>query len=205
MIEHLRAFGVTVGPSIAADVTAAACVAATIRSLHGGRRPRTAALAGTVVTAAYVAAARPWMHRHLSTEVDAPPEAVWPWLAQIGQDRAGFYSFEWLENLAGCRMHNADELHPEWQHRHVGEKVWLHPSIGLPVTRFDPPRALGIEGWGTFELERLPGGRTRLSERRVPPHGPGRLADALLIEIPHFVMERWMFAGIKCRAECARS
>jgi hypothetical protein len=36
--------------------------------------------------------------------IDAPVEDVWPWLAQIGQDRAGFYSYEWLENLAGCRM-----------------------------------------------------------------------------------------------------
>jgi hypothetical protein len=39
--------------------------------------------------------------------IDAPVEAVWPWLAQLGQDRGGFYGYEWLENLAGCRMRNA--------------------------------------------------------------------------------------------------
>jgi hypothetical protein len=145
------------------------------------------------------------MHRHLQVDIDAPPEAVWPWLAQIGQDRGGFYSFEWLENLAGCEMHNADEIHPEWQHRDVGEEVPVHPRIGLPVSRFDPPRALGLQGWGTFVLEPLPGGRTRLSEHPDPGSGLGaKLSGALLIEIPHFVMERWMLAGIKCRAERAR-
>src|SRR3954465_812602 len=41
----------------------------------------------------------------------APVDAVWPWLAQIGQDRAGFYSYEALENLAGCELHNAGEIH----------------------------------------------------------------------------------------------
>ena len=45
--------------------------------------------------------------------IRAPVEEVWPWLAQIGQDRGGFYSYEWLENLAGCRMRNADRVHPE--------------------------------------------------------------------------------------------
>jgi len=46
--------------------------------------------------------------------IAAPVERVWPWLAQIGQDRGGFYSYEWLENLAGCEMRNADRVHPEW-------------------------------------------------------------------------------------------
>ena len=43
--------------------------------------------------------------------IRAPVEEVWPWLAQIGQDRGGFYSYEWLENLAGCEMRNADRVH----------------------------------------------------------------------------------------------
>lgn len=46
--------------------------------------------------------------------IDAAVRDVWPWLAQIGQDRGGFYSYEWLENLAGCRMRNAWRIHPEW-------------------------------------------------------------------------------------------
>src|SRR5262245_61191325 len=45
--------------------------------------------------------------------IDAPPEAVWPWLVQIGQDRAGFYSYTWLEDLFGCRMRNTYRVVPE--------------------------------------------------------------------------------------------
>ena len=55
-------------------------------------------------------------------------------------------------------MHNADEIHPEWQWREPGETVYLHPLNGLPVARFEPGRVLALEGWGAFVLE---------------PHGPG--------------------------------
>ena len=90
---------------------------------------------------------------------------MWPWLAQIGQDRGGFYSYESLENLAGCHMRNADEIHPEWQERRPGEIVYLHPRSGLRVARFEPGRVLALENWGAFVLE--PPGRdcTRLIAR----------------------------------------
>ncbi|HVO64365.1 MAG TPA: hypothetical protein VMT53_25820 [Terriglobales bacterium] len=42
--------------------------------------------------------------------IDAPASAVWPWILQIGQDRAGFYSYTLLENLFGCEMRNADHI-----------------------------------------------------------------------------------------------
>jgi hypothetical protein len=82
--------------------------------------------------------------------VNAPVEEVWPWLAQIGQDRGGFYSYEWLENLAGCQMRNADRIHPEWQHRELGETVFLHPAYGMRVASFEPGRAIVLEGVGTL-------------------------------------------------------
>ena len=47
---------------------------------------------------------RPSVQHTRAVTIDAPAQQVWPWLAQIGQDRAGFYSYTWLENLAGCRM-----------------------------------------------------------------------------------------------------
>lgn len=43
----------------------------------------------------------------------APPSAVWPWLLQMGQDRAGFYSNTWLENLTGSNIHNPNTVHAE--------------------------------------------------------------------------------------------
>ncbi|MCH9734788.1 MAG: SRPBCC family protein [Actinomycetia bacterium] len=59
--------------------------------------------------------------------IDAPPAAVWPWIAQIGQDRAGLYGFETLENLIGLDYDNADRIHPEWQLLTPGDTVRLAP------------------------------------------------------------------------------
>jgi hypothetical protein len=129
---------------------------------------------------------------------------VWPWLAQLGQDRGGFYSYEWLENLAGCEMKNADRIHPEWRYRELGEVVRLHPAGGLRVSVFEPGRAIGLEGWGTFALERLGADRTRLLARGGVPAGAAAAPYALLMEIPHFLMERRLLLGIKERVERSR-
>lgn len=145
----------------------------------------------------------PWIEATWAVTIDAPVEAVWPWLAQVGQDRGGFYSYEWLENLAGCEMRNADRIHAEWQRRAVGETIRLHPAYGLKVTRFEPNRALVMDGWGAFVIEPINGCRTRLISRSRVPHGWAALAYALLLEIPHFVMQRKMLLGIKERAERA--
>jgi hypothetical protein len=133
--------------------------------------------------------------------IDAPVEAVWPWLAQVGQDRGGFYSYTWLENLAGCRMRNADRLQPEWQQREVGEIMPLHPSFGLEVTCFELNQALVLKGWGSFVLEPIDASHTRLISRSRVPSGWPAVSYALLLEIPHFVMQRKMLLGIKQRAE----
>ncbi|MGZ3681510.1 MAG: hypothetical protein ACXWQR_24345, partial [Ktedonobacterales bacterium] len=128
------------------SVIATACGALTRPHTRLARQLRPLVGLGTALAVAYPTVIRPWMLRWgataaerreslpgdalvpdpattstLAITVDAPVIAVWPWLAQIGQDRAGFYSYEWLENLAGCRMRNADHIYPEWQHRHIGE------------------------------------------------------------------------------------
>lgn len=78
-----------------------------------------------------------WTH---AVEVDAPAERVWPWVAQLGQGRAGFYSYQWLENLAGCRLQNAAAVHPEWQVQ-PGDALRLHPDAPpLPVVELQPGR-----------------------------------------------------------------
>jgi hypothetical protein len=199
VLSAARALAVVFGGSVALDAGALA----SLRALQ--RRPRPWwALAGAALTAAYAVFGRRFMARHHDIEIAVPPEVVWPWLAQIGQDRGGFYSIEWLENLAGCAIHNADEIHPEWQHREVGEKLPLHPLNGLAITRFEPDHALGIEGWATFELEPLPGGCTRVVERMAPAGPARRLFGLLLVELPHFVMQQAMFRGLKRRAERSR-
>jgi len=135
--------------------------------------------------------------------IDAPLHEVWEWLAQIGQDRGGFYSYVWLENLAGCNMSNADRIHPEWQQRTPGEPVYLFPGRGLPVVHFEPDRTLSLEGWGSFILRSIDGQTTRLISRSRLPHGLPAIIYAALLEIPHFIMQRKMMLGIKERAERA--
>jgi hypothetical protein len=63
----------------------------------------------------------------LAITINAPSDVVWQWLVQVGQDRAGFYSYTWLENLIGADIHNANEIHPEWQKLAVGDAWRLVP------------------------------------------------------------------------------
>ena len=218
--DAARAFGVVLGPSVVLDAAAGAALASTVHALRRHHRPSRGAALASGLIGAYLAVGRPLMlhwgstcedlaaQRAQSTRavtVEAPPEAVWPWLAQIGQDRGGFYSYEWLENLAGCEMRNAERVDPEWQRREVGEPVMLHPAApGLPVTIFEPGRVIGLEGWGVFVIEPAAGGsRTRLIARGRIPRGSATLFYRGLLEIPHFVMQRKMLLGIKQRAEAA--
>ena len=228
--EVARAFGVVYGPSILLDAAAAAAVASVLRAKRHHRRPRRAVALASQLVAAYLTVGRPLMlhwganceevHKRLpgdettpgpavqstrAVTIDAPVDAVWPWLAQLGQDRGGFYSYEGLENLAGCHMHNAGEIYAEWQERRPGEIVYLHPRSGLRVTRFEPGRLLALEHWGAFVLEPRGQESTRLIARGRTPRGPASIINALLLEIPHFVMERKMLLGIKRRSEQAHT
>ncbi|MFN8028230.1 MAG: hypothetical protein U0W40_18265 [Acidimicrobiia bacterium] len=151
--------------------------------------------------------------------VDAPPERVWPWVAQIGEDRAGFYSYAWLERLAGCDMHNADWIHPEWQHHEAGETVWLarrYRELGRQVVaRIEPGRVFAMvsppdhdalvagrraTGAWTFVLEPTADGR----QTRLIARGSGGAVGHAAFDVPHFVMEQKMLRGIKARAEGTR-
>lgn len=67
-------------------------------------------------------------------EVAAPPEAVMPWLRQLGQDRGGFYSYDVLENLVGLDIRSAERIRPEWQSE-VGDDVLLAPEAPLRIVR----------------------------------------------------------------------
>jgi hypothetical protein len=216
------------GGSVVLAIGAAASFVASLRAVLRLRPPSLPALAGCCATLAYAIAIRPrhlhWgarseeLDKHLpgdellpvggtrilhAVTINASPEDVWPWVAQIGQDRGGFYSYEWLENLAGCEMRNAEDIHEEWQHREIGETVFLHPTGGLEVTVFEPGRALGLRNWGTLVVEPDGRGRTRLLVRGVIPPGHFAAAYAVLMEAPHFIMERRMLLGIKERAERA--
>ena len=78
--------------------------------------------------------------------VRASADGVWPWIAQLGQGRGGFYSYDFLENLVGCDIHSADRIVPEWQPIDEGDEVSLHPEVGLSVALVEPGRSLVLRG-----------------------------------------------------------
>ncbi len=80
--------------------------------------------------------------------ITATPQDVWPWIAQLGQDKAGFYSFKSLENLVGCQISGATTIHPEWQQVAVGDPFRLHPDLALRVGDVLPGRALVVTSQG---------------------------------------------------------
>jgi hypothetical protein len=157
-------------------------------------------------------------------DIAAPPADVWPWLVQMGQGRGGFYSYDWVENLAGLEIQSEDRLVPEYQHLAVGDIVRLAPNTGLVAAVVQPPRALvlratadmetkrppvpsdpGYFDWSwAFVLEPVGGSATRLliRLRADTAHGlPYNLIGPLVWEPLHFMMERKMLRGIRQRAE----
>jgi hypothetical protein len=146
--------------------------------------------------------------------IDAAPEQVWPWLAQIGHDRGGFYSYAWLENLFGLHIVNAERINPAWQTRAIGELVpstphnWLgllDRPLGWRVTRFEPGRLLYLENWGAFALVRTGPASTRMYIRTQGDAAQASLwwspVELFVFEPAHFIMQRKMLLGIKERAE----
>jgi hypothetical protein len=147
--------------------------------------------------------------------IDAPPEAVWPWLVQLGQDRAGFYSYDWLERAAGVDIHNVLEIRAEWQARQSGELVRatqpgylggvFGPELGWRLDDVQPGRALVLRNWGAFVLVPTADGRTRFIVRSTITNPRIPVWAAVLnmgaFELPHFIMERRMMLTIKALAE----
>lgn len=151
--------------------------------------------------------------------IEAPPEEVWKWLVQIGQDRGGFYSYDWLENLVGLDIHNADEIKPEWQELRVGDFVrgaregWMggkfDDTAGWYVVGLEPNRHLILRdeidhGSWVFILRPLNEHQTRLIVRVRGERGETftkKLYSYGLLEPAHFLMERKMMLTLKEKAE----
>lgn len=156
-----------------------------------------------------------WTH---GVEIEAPPEKVWPWIAQLGADRGGFYSYEWLENVAGCGVHNADRVHPEWALR-TGGKLYLHPKMPpLPIVAVVPGRYFiacahsetpQVETSWLFFLEPLDGGRRSRLVSRFRCACSDDVVTRLqygptVVEPIGFAMDRRMLLGLKERVEAQR-
>lgn len=161
-----------------------------------------------------------WTH---GIEIDAPMDAVWPWIAQLGADKGGFYSYQWLENVAGCNLRNAEAVHAGWA-VFEGDELRLHPEMPpLRVARLErgryfvahaPADAAALAAgkpWAEvswlFHLEPLGLDRSRLVSRYRCACSDDlatrlRLGPTLL-EPVGFAMDRRMLLGVKSRVEKA--
>lgn len=136
--------------------------------------------------------------------LDAPPEQVWPWLVQMGLTRAGWYSYDLLDNLA---RPSARRLLPELQDLRPGDIVPMSPdgTHGMKVLSLDPPRSMvwGEPGGTTWawQLDETASGGTRLVTR-VRSHyewfSPS-IAFSLLLEFGDIWMMRKMLLNLRDR------
>ncbi len=147
----------------------------------------------------------------LAVDVDARPEHIWPWLLQMGYQRGGLYSYDWLDRLFGfLDRPSADRILPEFQQLSVGDVIPIGRGAAFPVAAIDERRSLvlggssdGMQWVWELSLSPLDGRRTRLISRnraRVPQTLGWRLFMWMLAPAA-FIMTRKMLRGLKRRAE----
>lgn len=162
----------------------------------------------------------------MAVTIQASPSRVWPWLVQMGCDRAGWYSWDRLDNAG---VPSAERIHPEWQALSVGDRLASTPSgrAWFVVAALEPERFLGLRAsldlcgrpfdasgprprfyvdalWG-FQLKPWPDGRTRLvvsGYAAARPRLVQTIADLLFWEPAHWIMQTRQFTNLKWRAEC---
>jgi hypothetical protein len=147
--------------------------------------------------------------------VDASPEHIWPWLAQIGYQRGGLYSYDWLDRLFGyLDRPSATRILPEFQHLAVGDQIPVGRGPSWPVAVVEPNRALVLDmrNLGDFDwvwqfgLYTLDANRTHLVSRScVRPRSVWARLATYAIEPAGFLMTRRMLLGLKQRAEALRA
>jgi hypothetical protein len=151
----------------------------------------------------------------MAVSIDAPPEDIWPWLVQIGYQRGGLYSYDWLDRLFGfLDRPSATRILPEFQHLAVGDAIPVGQGPSWPVAVVEPRHALvldmrnlrGFDWVWQFGLYRVDDKRTRLVTRsRVLTRTVWARLLTHAIEPAGFLMTRRMLIGIKARAEALRA
>ncbi|MGA3116005.1 MAG: hypothetical protein ABSF90_16410 [Syntrophobacteraceae bacterium] len=192
----------------------------------------TSGIAATAILI-YLVSIRPWQHRWGATDeevarampgdelvrhpsinatravtIHAGPENIWPWIVQIGFGRAGWYSYDWIDNLG---KPSAIRIVPEWQELKIGDKIHLSKWTYEIVKQMDPYRSMlwaggdssataGTWAWGLYPSG---DGQTRLVTRlrgRYNWRSPW-IVLLLLVDTFDIVMMRRCMLGIKERAE----
>jgi hypothetical protein len=151
---------------------------------------------------------RPQLNATRAVTIAARPEDIWPWLVQWGWNRAGFYSYDLLDNLG---RPSARQILPQFQHLQVGDWVpmggQITPYTAYQVARLEPGKLmLWRKGAGTWLwlLEPDGAGHTRLITRlrsRYTWARPTIVTELILMEIGDPFMMHKCLLGIKQRAE----
>jgi hypothetical protein len=151
-----------------------------------------------------------WTMTHAVT-IQADRDAVWPWLAQLGHQRGGLYSYDWLDRLFGILdAPSAERILPEFQQLRAGDVIPLGAGPSWPVAAAEPgrllilaPQAPGYEISWTFVLSEGTPGTMRLVTRVRAAMAAtlGNRLATLALDPAAFLMTRKMLLGIKQRAE----
>ncbi len=162
-----------------------------------------------------------------AVKINAPMNYVWPWIAQLGQGRGGFYTYEALENMMGLNIYNSDEILSEFQNPDIGDVIPFGPGQAYPLVICNQGEAMLIENWydlgakkiydpnvsspknylhltWLWLVEPLDSTHTRfISRNRVnfSNQFKNKLFFGALSEPIVFAMDRKMCLGIKKRAE----
>jgi hypothetical protein len=139
--------------------------------------------------------------------IAATPDDIWPWLVQLGYGKAGWYSYDWIDNDF---RPSADRVLSEFQNLQVGDKILMMPEMGFVVDSIDQPRSIvsvledGSTSW-CLGLYRVDDGGTRLVSRWRPKFDltPATFFLMALSEPGTFIMEQKMLRTIRDRVEAA--
>ncbi len=141
-----------------------------------------------------------------SITIAAPPEAIWPWLIQLGFGKAGWYSYDWIDNDF---RPSARRILPEYQELAVGDQILMMPEMGFVVHSINEPHSIVSileDGSTSWCLALYPeGGSSRLVSRWRPKFEmtPATFILMTLSEPGTFIMEQKMLRTIRANVEAA--
>ena len=151
---------------------------------------------------------QPTFNATRAVTIETTPEEIWPWLVQIGYRRAGFYSYDFLDNDG---IPSAERILPEYQTLKAGDLIPLTRAANVRVAELEPPQFMvlvfEVEGtwsnatwaWGLYPVD---ASHTRLVTRlRAKATG---IPPQIFLDLGEIIMMRKCMLGIKRRAEAAR-
>jgi hypothetical protein len=153
--------------------------------------------------------ASPSFNATRAVTIEAGPEHIWPWLVQMGYRRAGFYSYDRIDNDG---VPSADHIISEYQNLKVGDRIPMAPNAYAEVLEMDPHHSMlwvfrgdgqwedATWAWGLYQDDSH---RTRLVSRLRVTYKWARpsIVPMLVTDVVELAMMRECLLGVKRRAE----